>query len=57
MDDDDETGGAEVDADKCEEFHVLTYEDEEGDWLMVGDVPWEYVPFLFFSFFNFKNKN
>ncbi|GAU16757.1 hypothetical protein TSUD_200000 [Trifolium subterraneum] len=22
-------------------FHVLTYEDEEGDWMMVGDVPWE----------------
>ncbi|KAJ6810361.1 auxin-responsive protein IAA4 [Iris pallida] len=21
--------------------HVLTYEDEEGDWMMVGDVPWE----------------
>ncbi|KAK4788758.1 hypothetical protein SAY86_020077 [Trapa natans] len=20
---------------------VLTYEDEEGDWMMVGDVPWE----------------
>ncbi len=24
--------------DKC---HVLTYEDEEGDLMMVGDVPWE----------------
>ncbi|CAO2838340.1 unnamed protein product [Amaranthus hypochondriacus] len=24
--------------DKC---HVLTYEDKEGDWMMVGDVPWE----------------
>ncbi|XP_028782519.1 auxin-responsive protein IAA31 [Neltuma alba] len=22
-------------------FHVLTYEDQEGDWMMVGDVPWE----------------
>ncbi|KAK7264822.1 hypothetical protein RJT34_32433 [Clitoria ternatea] len=21
-------------------FHVLTYEDQEGDWMMVGDVPW-----------------
>ncbi|QHO20912.1 hypothetical protein HN51_063304 [Arachis hypogaea] len=21
--------------------HVLTYEDQEGDWMMVGDVPWE----------------
>ncbi|XP_072976866.1 auxin-responsive protein IAA4-like isoform X2 [Typha angustifolia] len=21
--------------------HVLTYEDKEGDWMMVGDVPWE----------------
>ncbi|XP_048434482.1 LOW QUALITY PROTEIN: auxin-responsive protein IAA30-like, partial [Pyrus x bretschneideri] len=23
------------------ELHVLTYEDEEGDWLIVGDVPWK----------------
>ncbi|XP_008673943.1 auxin-responsive protein IAA4 [Zea mays] len=21
--------------------HVLTYEDHDGDWMMVGDVPWE----------------
>ncbi|KAM0954611.1 putative transcription factor interactor and regulator AUX-IAA family [Dioscorea sansibarensis] len=21
--------------------HVLIYEDKEGDWMMVGDVPWE----------------
>jgi auxin-responsive protein IAA len=20
---------------------VLTYEDKDGDWMMVGDVPWE----------------
>ncbi|URE28460.1 hypothetical protein MUK42_35816 [Musa troglodytarum] len=25
-----------------EKAHVLTYEDEEGDWMMVGDVPWEF---------------
>lgn len=24
-----------------EDYHVLTYEDKEGDWMMVGDVPWE----------------
>lgn len=24
-----------------EKCHVLTYEDKEGDWMMVGDVPWE----------------
>jgi auxin-responsive protein IAA len=24
-----------------EKYHVLIYEDMEGDWLMVGDVPWE----------------
>uniref|UniRef100_A0A0E0FKA9 Auxin-responsive protein n=1 Tax=Oryza nivara TaxID=4536 RepID=A0A0E0FKA9_ORYNI len=23
--------------------HVLTYEDQDGDWMMVGDVPWEYT--------------
>ncbi|PON88792.1 AUX/IAA protein [Trema orientale] len=34
--------GAEVDEENCDQdFHVLTYEDEEGDWMMVGDVPWE----------------
>ncbi|KAK8479240.1 hypothetical protein V6N11_012277 [Hibiscus sabdariffa] len=32
---------AEVDGDKYEKYHVLTYEDKEGDWMMVGDVPWE----------------
>ncbi|GAB4825652.1 hypothetical protein Ancab_008526 [Ancistrocladus abbreviatus] len=24
-----------------ESCHVLAYEDKEGDWMMVGDVPWE----------------
>lgn len=24
-----------------EKRHVLTYEDKEGDWMLVGDVPWE----------------
>ncbi|KAK9281724.1 hypothetical protein L1049_004628 [Liquidambar formosana] len=33
--------GAEVDGVHCERHHVLTYEDQEGDWLIVGDVPWE----------------
>lgn len=23
--------------------YVLTYEDKDGDWMLVGDVPWEYV--------------
>ncbi|KAG7570771.1 AUX/IAA domain [Arabidopsis thaliana x Arabidopsis arenosa] len=28
--------------DMCnEKSHVLTYADKEGDWMMVGDVPWE----------------
>lgn len=22
---------------------VLTYEDQDGDWMLVGDVPWRYV--------------
>lgn len=22
---------------------VLTYEDKEGDWMLVGDVPWGYA--------------
>jgi len=35
------TGGAEVDTMHPEKCHVLTYEDEEGDLMMVGDVPWE----------------
>ncbi|KAA3469770.1 auxin-responsive protein IAA20-like [Gossypium australe] len=32
---------AEMDRDHYEKYHVLTYEDKEGDWMMVGDVPWE----------------
>ncbi|XP_039810337.1 auxin-responsive protein IAA4-like isoform X1 [Panicum virgatum] len=23
--------------------HILTYEDQDGDWMMVGDVPWEFI--------------
>lgn len=23
--------------------YVPTYEDKDGDWMLVGDVPWEYV--------------
>ncbi|KAK4792305.1 hypothetical protein SAY86_022740 [Trapa natans] len=32
---------SEDDGAQAEGCHVLTYEDKEGDWLMVGDVPWE----------------
>ncbi|XP_065864410.1 auxin-responsive protein IAA30 [Euphorbia lathyris] len=32
---------SEMDGEHTEQCHVLTYEDKEGDWLMVGDVPWE----------------
>ncbi|KAK8509742.1 hypothetical protein V6N11_058144 [Hibiscus sabdariffa] len=32
---------AEVDGNHYEKYHVLTYEDKEGDWMMVGDVPWD----------------
>ncbi|KAI4363737.1 hypothetical protein MLD38_019915 [Melastoma candidum] len=32
---------SEMDEAQSEGCHVLTYEDKEGDWLMVGDVPWE----------------
>ncbi|CAK7348548.1 unnamed protein product [Dovyalis caffra] len=31
----------EMDVENSEQCHVLTYEDKEGDWLIVGDVPWE----------------
>lgn len=24
---------------------VLTYEDKEGDWMLVGDVPWGYATY------------
>ncbi|KAJ1393335.1 PB1 domain [Sesbania bispinosa] len=33
--------GTEMDGVQPERCHVLTYEDEEGDLVMVGDVPWE----------------
>jgi len=35
------TGGTEMNGVQPERCHVLTYEDEEGDLVMVGDVPWE----------------
>ena len=25
---------------------VLTYEDKDGDWMLVGDVPWGYVRYV-----------
>lgn len=28
--------------DESSEF-VLTYEDKEGDWMLIGDVPWRYL--------------
>ncbi|KAL9360216.1 hypothetical protein Peur_048339 [Populus x canadensis] len=31
----------EMDVEHSGKCHVLTYEDKEGDWLIVGDVPWE----------------
>nr|CAC84707.1 aux/IAA protein [Populus tremula x Populus tremuloides] len=31
----------EMDVEHSGKCHVLTYEDQEGDWLIVGDVPWE----------------
>jgi auxin-responsive protein IAA len=34
-------GGTEMDGVQSERCHVLTYEDGEGDLIMVGDVPWE----------------
>ncbi|KAJ7977752.1 Auxin-responsive protein [Quillaja saponaria] len=33
--------GNDMDGVQLEKCHVLTYEDEEGDLMMVGDVPWE----------------
>ena len=26
--------------------YVLTYEDKDGDWMLVGDVPWRYIIIL-----------
>lgn len=37
--------------------YVPTYQDKDGDWMLVGDVPWESVPlhsFISFSFFNYQ---
>jgi len=34
--------------------HVLTYEDKDGDWMMVGDIPWEYESYiLILHWYNF----
>lgn len=32
--------------------YVPTYEDKEGDWMLVGDVPWKYVFLLIYNFAN-----
>ncbi|KAG8067105.1 hypothetical protein GUJ93_ZPchr0005g15433 [Zizania palustris] len=39
-------GGGERSKKKTRD-HVLTYEDQEGDWMMVGDVPWEYGYYIY----------
>lgn len=31
---------------------VLTYEDKDGDWMLVGDVPWGYATTLHVFFFH-----
>ncbi|KAF7804979.1 auxin-responsive protein IAA20 [Senna tora] len=33
--------GTEIEGVQAKRSHVLTYEDEEGDLIVVGDVPWE----------------
>ena len=30
-----------VSEDRKDGEYVLTYEDKDGDWMLVGDVPWE----------------
>ncbi|MQM01724.1 hypothetical protein Taro_034479 [Colocasia esculenta] len=30
----------------CSSEYAITYEDKDGDWMLAGDVPWEYVPYL-----------
>ena len=46
--------------------YVPTYEDKDGDWMLVGDVPWKYVrsfknclvvPQNNYIFFLLKKKN
>lgn len=32
---------------------VLTYEDRDGDWMLVGDVPWGYALSNLFNFHGF----
>jgi auxin-responsive protein IAA len=34
------TDGSRADALKDQEY-VLTYEDKDADWMLVGDLPWE----------------
>lgn len=33
--------GLDPDQLSVKKTHVLAYEDKEGDWMLVGDVPWE----------------
>ena len=34
---------------------VTTYEDKDGDWMLVGDVPWEYVTSFLRPFISSRN--
>ena len=34
------TNGTKADAVQNQEY-VLTYEDKDADWMLVGDLPWE----------------
>ena len=35
------TTGATAESPNNNSYYVVTYEDGDGDWLLVGDVPWE----------------
>lgn len=35
--------------------YVLTYEDKDGDWMLMGDMPWELVIFLI-NYFCFSHS-
>lgn len=39
--DDSDDHGRVVHSSSKDYQYVLTYQDKEGDWMMVGDVPWE----------------
>jgi len=35
--------------------YVPIYKDKDGDWMMIGDVPWKYVIYVYIQLYLYKS--